>query len=374
MKKVLFFIPTLGGGGAEKVLVNLVNNMDSTKFDITILTLFDTGKNKIYLNSNINYKYIFKKLIRGNIHLFKLFSPKYLAHKFIRDDYDIAVSYLEGPTTRIISGIQNVNTIKINWVHSKSVRSNLVKSYRSFEELKDCYNKYNCTVFVSETAKKYFIEETGLRNNDYVVKYNTIETNKVLDQSNESINDLEFDPNTINLITVGKLVDIKGYDRLLKIIKKLVAGKLDIHLYILGEGPLEKKIKKNIETNNLQNCITLLGYKDNPYKYVNQADLFVCSSYSEGFSTAVTESLVLGTPVITTRVSGMEEMLKNNEYGLIVDNNTESLYEGLKSIISDKRLLNHYKNQAMKRSTFFDTAKTVKEVEELFLGLINDRT
>lgn len=370
MKKVLFFIPTLGGGGAEKVLVNLVNNMDSTKFDLTILTLFDTGSNKKKLNSNINYRYIFKKSFRGNIHLLKFFSPKYLANRFIKDDYDIAVSYLEGPTTRIISGIQNDNTKKINWIHSKSAKSTLSKSYRNFKELKDCYNKYDCTIFVSETAKESFIEEIGLNNNAYKVKYNTIEVSKILNLTKENINDSRFDPNKINLIMVGKLVEVKGYGRLLKVTKKLISQKRNIHLYILGVGYLEDKIKKYIRDNNLENYITLLGYKDNPYKYVNQADLFVCSSYSEGFSTAVTESLIVGTPVITTRVSGMEEMLgKNNEYGLIVENDSESLYEGLTTLLNNNELLNQYKNKAVERSSFFDTEKTVKEVENLFLGL-----
>lgn len=371
MVKVLFFIPNLAGGGAERVLVNLVNNMDSAQFNITILVLFDIGINKDYLKSNINYRYIFKKSFRGNTHFLKLFSPKFLAQKFIKEDYDIAISYLEGPTTRIISGIQNKKTKKINWVHCELTKKQLVKSYRNSNEFSKCYKVFDSTIFVSETAKEAFEKATKLTSN-HVVKYNTVETDKIREQSNEKIYDVNYNIKTTNLITVGRLTDQKGYDRLLPLTKGLASEGNDIHLYILGEGHLEKKIKKYIRENNLESYVTLLGYKDNPYKYVKQADLFVCSSYSEGFSTAVTESLIVGTPVLTTRVSGMEEMLgENNEYGLIVDNDTESLYKGLKEMLNNKRLLDHYRQKAIERSLFFDTEKTVKEVESLLLELHN---
>ena len=66
MKKILFFIPTLSGGGAEKVLVNLVNNMDKNKFSITVMTLFNVGVNIESLKEAIEYKYIFNKMFRGN--------------------------------------------------------------------------------------------------------------------------------------------------------------------------------------------------------------------------------------------------------------------------------------------------------------------
>ena len=80
-----------------------------------------------------------------------------------------------------------------------------------------------------------------------------------------------------------------------------------------------------------------MGYKENPYKYLAKCDLFVCSSYSEGFSTAVTEALILGIPVVTTYVSGMTELLGDNEYGIITSNDEISLYEAIKLLINDEK-------------------------------------
>ena len=117
MKKILFLIHDLGQGGAEKVLVNLVNNLDKKKFDVTVMSIFDIGENKQFLDSSIHYKYCFKHMVRGNSHLMKLLSPKQLHKWLIKDKYDIEVAYLEGPCARIISGCPDLNTKLVSWIH-----------------------------------------------------------------------------------------------------------------------------------------------------------------------------------------------------------------------------------------------------------------
>lgn len=100
---------------------------------------------------------------------------------------------------------------------------------------------------------------------------------------------------------------------------------------------------------------------------MKQCDLFVCSSRSEGFSTAVTEALILGIPVVTTMVSGMTELLgENQEYGIVVQNNEESLFQGIMTILNDQKLLEYYQNQAVIRGKDFMTEKTVEETQRLF--------
>jgi len=369
MIKVLFFLPNLGGGGAEKVLVNLVNNLNKENFNITLLTLFDDGKNKMYLDSNIEYKYIFKKSFRGNIHLFKIFSPDNLYSMFIKDYYDIVISYLQGPTTRILSGSKDPNVIKINWIHTDLNEKKLLKAYRSIKEFKKVYSSYDCTVFVSENSKESF-EKIIEPHNPHYVKYNTIDSELIRLKSLEYVKDISIDRKKMNVMTIGRLIDVKGYIRLLRIINKIKDKYNNFHLYILGEGKLKPSMQKYIEQQNLAKYVTLLGYKENPYKYLREADLFVCSSYREGFSTAVTESLILGIPVITTLCSGMKELLgNNNEYGVIVDNNEESLYTGMMDLLVDKNKLTHYRKQAKKRGKYFSKDKTVDEIEKLLFNL-----
>ena len=94
--------------------------------------------------------------------------------------------------------------------------------------------------------------------------------------------------------------------------------------------------------------------------------MFICSSYREGFSNAVTESLIVGTPVVSTRCSGAEELLGyNDEYGIVTDNDEEALYEGIKRMVTTPGLLQHYKEQAEIRGKKFSTEDTVRAVEDM---------
>ena len=116
--------------------------------------------------------------------------------------------------------------------------------------------------------------------------------------------------------------------------------------------------------------VTFLGYQTNPYKYVAKCDLFVCASHSEGFSTAATEALIVGTPVCTVEVSGMKEMLgENNEWGIVTENDEDALYQGIKRLLDTPAELAHYKEKATLRGKNFSTENTVRAVEEMLQGV-----
>lgn len=370
MKKILFLIPNLSVGGAEKVLVNLVNNMDKSKYDITVQALFNVGVNRQFLNKDIHYKYCMKKQFRGNSQVLKLFSPKFLFKHFVKEKYDVIISYLEGPTARIVSGCNDKDTKLVSWIHCRiDNEKEAIVGFRNFEEAKKCYNKFDYTACVSKMTMDYFTNTFDFKKPIGVI-YNTIETNKIIEKSNEVIDDVSFDNNYINICSVGKLTQVKGFDRLVHIHKKLLDNNIKNRVYILGIGEEENNLKKYISENSLEDTFILLGYNTNPYKYVKRCDLYVCSSRSEGFSTSVTESLIVGTPVVTTLCSGMQEMLGyNNEYGIVTENNEEALYEGIKKMITEKGLLEYYSKQAKISGERFDTEKTVKEVEKLFCSL-----
>lgn len=367
MIKILFLIHDLAQGGAEKVLVNLANNIDKTKFDVTVMTLFDVGINKQFLNKGVKYKSCFKYMIRGNSHFMKLFSPKFLYKNLVKEKYDIAVSYLEGPCARIISGCPDNNTKLVSWIHVEQHTKKIAsKAFRSYKEANSCYGKFHKTICVSESVKEDYcnlfpeVENIG-------VLYNTNETDQILELMNEKIEGPIFDSDEIKLCGVGKIMPIKGFDKLARIHKRLREEGYPVHTYILGIGPDQEKIENYVREQHIEDSYTFLGYQTNPYKYVARCDLFVCASTAEGFSTATTEALIVGTPVITTPVAGMREMLgEDNEYGVIVEQSEESLYEGIKKLLDDKRLLNYYKQQAVIRGKDFSKEKTVKAVEEMF--------
>ena len=368
-KKILFLIHDLGQGGAEKVLVNLVNNINRNEFDISVTVLFGGGINEQFLKPDIKFKAVWPKMIPGNSKLMKLVSPKQLHKIVVKENYDIEVSYLEGPSARVISGCQNKNTKLISWIHGeqKSLKK-VSESFRSKKEAKKCYEKFDQTICVSETVKKDFCKLLNYQR-PCCVLYNTVESNKIIEKSKEPVPELESDK-FFKLIAVGSLKTIKGYNRLLHIIFRLKQENKKIRLYVLGIGPQEKELKEYVEKKGLKENIIFLGYQTNPYKYVAKSELFVCSSFAEGFSTAATEALIVGTPVCTVNVSGMKEMLgEDNEYGIVTENSEEALYEGIKNIVDDPKKLKHYKRMAQIRGKIFNTQITTEKVEKLFSEL-----
>ena len=369
MNSILFVIPTLSGGGAEKVLVNLVNEL-SYRYSITLLTLFDVGVNKSSLSSRVNYQYVFRWNFRGNIYLFKMFTPSFLCKLFIRGDYDYVVAFLEYSTTRILSGYSG-RAKKIAWIHS-TVNDYTLKEflspYRSKEECIKCYNKYDKIVGVSQDVLKSFFDKFPEVHTLSCVRYNIVNSKNIQILSQEKVESEFLLSDRIKICSVGRLIPVKGYLRLLKVYLRLMQEHiaLNTHLYILGVGAEQTSLEKYITENDMTSYVTLLGYKKNPYKYIRNMDLFVCSSYSEGLSTAVTESLLLGVPILTTNCSGMNELLDNGNCGLIVENTELGLYTGLKKMILDNNLRQHYKDKAIIRREFFDDVHVLNEVSKLF--------
>ena len=370
MKRILFLIHDLGQGGAEKVLVNLVNNMDHTKFDITVMTLFDYGENRQFLADKIHYKTWCKKMIPGNSHIMKLLSPQQLHKLIIKDHYDIEVSYLEGPCARIISGCTDESVKLVSWIHiEQHTTKRAIASFRNQKEAVTCYKQFNRIICVSRTVKEDFLRVLKIPV-PHEVLYNTNESDKIVRLSQEDVDQKIMNSDEINLVGVGKLLKSKGFDRVMRIVKRLKKQRYPVHFYVLGEGPERNNLQDYIKKNGLEHNITLLGYQLNPYKYMAKCDLFICASFAEGFSTATTEALIVGTPVCTVKVSGMEEMLgENNEYGLVVDNNDEALYQGIKRFFEEPGLLGYYTKQAEIRGKDFSTEKTVRKVEKMLINI-----
>lgn len=369
MKKILFLIHDLGQGGAEKVLVNLVNNMDRSKFDISVTVLFGGGVNEQFLKPDIHFHAVFPKEVPGNSRLMKLLTPAQLHKLCVKEHYDIEISYLEGPSARVISGCTDPDIKLVSWIHvEQHTMKKLAGSFRSEMEARDCYNRFNQTVCVSQYVHDDFCKILDLQKPCRVL-YNTVESEKILKSAGEEAPEL-VDDGKIRLVAVGTLKESKGYDRLLRIIKRLKESDYPVRLYILGIGPEQQTLERYVANHDLTDSVRFLGYQTNPYKYVAKCDLFVCASYAEGFSTAATEALIVGTPVCTVEVSGMKEMLgDNNEWGVVTENDEDALYQGMKRLLDDSALLAHYEEKAAQQGKTFSTENTVRAVEEMLENL-----
>ena len=392
MKKVLIAIHTLQMGGVEKIVINLLKNIDKEKFDVTLLSIVNDG---IYINEvkkipNIKYKYFFNSLFKKSrdntnspfnkitskimniiwkYYLFMIkYFPKYLYKKNIKEKYDIEISFLEGKVAKIIANSPNHDSKKMVWVHTDIENICRMNIFKSLQEEIDCYNKFDKIVCVSSDVKNHFIHKTGITEN-ILIQTNPINSEEIIEKSKEKILE-NLKKDGLVLCAVGRLAYEKGFDRLLKIHKRLLSENIKNTVWIVGEGGERKRLEKYISANNLENTVDLIGYTSNPYKYIKNADIFVCSSRIEGLSSVVIEATILEKPIVTTMCSGMTDILgEDNENAMIVSNNTDDLYLGIKKMITDNELRRTYENNIKNISNEFNINHVIKNIENLLDSL-----
>lgn len=227
-----------------------------------------------------------------------------------------------------------------------------------------CLSKMDAFVGVSQIVCNSFKKYTGISHNVHLI-HNTNDVEEIQRKAS-ALSPYKKHAAALEIITVGHLESVKGNERLVRVATQLKADGFAFCITILGEGSQRRQLEAYIEEHALQDCVKMPGFVDNPYPYVKNADLYVCPSWSEGFSTAVSEAVILGIPVISTRVSGAEEILgANNEYGLVCDNSEEGIYDAMKTMLENANLRKHYAKKAKERAHFFEPARTVGAVEHL---------
>ena len=138
---------------------------------------------------------------------------------------------------------------------------------------------------------------------------------------------------------------------------------------IIGEGPDYDILQKRIIENGLKNIVNLLGFKSNPYPYIQSSDVFISSSRAEGFSTVASEAVILGKPCIVTDCSGMRELFGiKGEYGYIVENSEDGIYNGMKAFLMNKRLIEIYGEKSIQNRKRFNIDETIKSFKRNVLN------
>lgn len=369
-KKILFFHFDLQGGGAERVLINLLKHLNLNKYDVTLKTIFRHGPFLNSLPKGIHYSGFFKREFRGLSSIMKLLPARFWHWLFIREQYDIEVAYLEHSPTRIVSACPYKNTKTIGWVHSAfNRRETLIAAFRNEEEMISAYNSLSQLVFVSERTKDCFSSLYPEISVPMNVIHNVNDFDSIYQLSTEQIS-TNIVPQHLNICAVGRLTSVKGFNRLIDALARLKSEALldGVEVFILGEGDEKRNLQRAINEGNLSGIVHLLGYDPNPYKYVSKMDLFVCTSYREGYSTATTEAVALGVPVFTTDCSGMDEILEGGKFGMIVPNEDDAIYEGLKELLAHQEIIKQYATE-IQNSPRVTTQRLVEEYEKFFDSL-----
>lgn len=372
MIKILFFIPSLSEGGAEKVLCNLVNNMDQTKFDITVQTIEECNADD-YLVPEIHYKAVNrKKTVFGKKlfgYWFRLCAELRLAYSFwIKDDYDMEVAYLETVATKIISQSTSRKAKKIAWVHCDLSRKEGMSE--AAVKVGKQYKKFDKIICVSEDVRNGFYQLFGKQFNTQVL-YNVIDDDEILNKAAKPVKPWKEERGK-KLLAAGRLTEQKNFAHLIDCCARLRDDGFEFQLNILGEGPERKNLEKQIEQLELEEYVILQGYTDNPYVWMKNADVIICSSQYEGISSVVQEALILDKAVITTPCSGMRELLGDSLYGMIAEDSDNGLYNSIKRIMSDPTLQEHFEQKAAERKKYFQKNEILRQTENLFFDMVKE--
>lgn len=368
MKRLLIIHESLGSGGAERVLCNILNRFDYINYDVTLLLWHKSGfyLNKIPDNvkivgvkkSGILEKILFKiPVVFGNCIIRKM-----LECTDIDRHYDIIMSFLEGVTARLHSILCSRAEKNISWVYIDMEKNRWSDKYFPYFKAEKFYSCINDVVFVSNDAKVAF-ERVFKTTSCHTVIYNIQQPDEIKRLGGEGTG-FATPGNRFIVCCVGRLAHQKRFDRALRSAAILKDKGYDVLFRIVGDGSLRSELVVLAKNLGVIDLVEFIGFQDNPYKYMKSSDIFLSTSESEGLPLVVAEALILGMPIVATKVTGSVEML-DNDAGILCDEDENDIANAIMLLYDNRELLSKYSVSALKRSQMFNPEETMEKIYSL---------
>ena len=379
-KKILIRIGSLRHGGAEKVLVTFLKNLPSDKYEVDLLLNLYSGKyltevpnwvHVMYLNKGEMittnrphdipkkaYRVVYQRLLKKY--------PKILYKRKLKNKkYDIEFAAIHGFMDEVLNS-PLTSSKKLMWIHNDLTQ---VEGYTK-EKIRRFF-RYDKVMVISDKIKKTFedLAISEVEKSKIVRIFNPLDTEEILTKAEKPIENYKFDDKLPTFISVGTVFPQKGFDRLLKAHKKLIAEGFDHRLLIIGDGYDFQNIKKLKTELGVDRTASMLGFTDNPYPYFKKADFYVLSSRYEGFPTVLFEAMTLNKNIIATDVSGVREMLNDGDLGLIIENSEEGIYEGIKKALLNPQAFENYQAKLQAYEMPFNLKNSVKGITNIIDNL-----
>ena len=371
-KKILFRNRSLEMGGIENVLLSILNHLDQSKYEITLLLNYEQGEFLHRVPKGIKVLSIGKgkqtfsenkviNLIQKSLRRLKYFSfeknPKtfYKKHQLLDLDFEIAFSHYMFDA---ILNSPNLKSKKIFWFHG-----DLTNSGFSVEQNNKFVNKmtqFDTGVFVSHFSKNIIEQTWNVELKNSTVIYNLMPINEVLSKSEKPQNDF----GKIDFVSVGRLFHQKGFKDLLLAHIRLIKEGFSIRTLLIGEGNQRSELEKIIENNKMSDSFILGDYQENPYFYIKTASYFILPSYSEGYGLVVAEALLLNTYVLSTNVGGIKELIESQDEGILFPPGVDNVYNAMKKVLTEKESFQQNSNSAKK--IISRNHKTNDQLRDLF--------
>ncbi len=362
--KIAVFIYSLFGGGAERVVSQLVPYLESKGFDVYLVLMNDSTS--FFINTK-NKPFFLENSKASENSIIKLLKIPVLAYKYHiflkKNKINKSISFLTRPgfISVLTKCLDRSRTIIISERSnpSKQYGYNNLQSWINTFLIKKLYPNADLIITNSKGNAEDLISNFNVPRNKITTIYNPINI--------ETIHNVEprrdfFDTRFFNLISIGRLDEGKNHQLLIRSVEKLKCKK--VRLYIFGNGELRFELQKLIENLGLKNIVFLMGFDSNPYQYLKTADLFVFASNHEGFPNVLLEAMTCNLPIVTTNCpSGPNEILEAEigydfeeklltKYGVLVPtNNEKEMISGIVFMMENKeyyencKALLHYRFQ-----------------------------
>lgn len=374
--KIVFIEDALICGGAEQALYDLALLLDPEKFDVTVLSQKPGAQwDQKYRDAGIHliYDYFCRPATANPITKLGNIIKKLRTQACYRADgedlmsvvcpgADIIVSYSmwDYPRCGFAKGAKSVKYIHGNMQTNWAFRELILRD-------RELLPRYDRIVCVSQESKQAFVELTG-RAGGVEAHYNPINSDNVRNLASQKV---ELPTDAPLICGVGRLSYEKGFERLIVQHKRLVEEGLRHYLVLVGDGPDRDYIQRTVQAMDAQDTVILAGYQANPYPYIAASRFLVCPSFTEGLPVVGMEAICLGIPVVAA-VTTVTELFGDEKCGLITPNDNESLRCGMRRMLTDEELYGCCKAGAEMRSRFFTGRRMAKEVEDMFLQLMQE--
>ena len=384
MNKILIVVPSFDNGGTISTLRNTLAYIDKSQCSIDIFPITNSGPNyselskyASILGTNIEnnsqshtnrikvlifliVKRIKKALCSIGIDISAILF-KQVAIALQKKKYDQIIAFQEGQPTRLV-GLMKCEH-KVAWVHCdySQLPSSVIKSSKR-EKL---YNTFDKIICVSEYTKNQFINVMPECKNKVFSVHNLMNAKVIVEKGSETIDDIIFNSyNTIKFVSLGRLAAVKRFSEVPIIASRLRQKGLSFCWFIIGGDASDKEnIDINIAKYNVEQYVKLLGNKNNPYPYIKQSDLLICTSISEACPNVINEAKILGVPVVSTNFGSSTEMLIDGEEGYITS--IDRVDQVILKIFDDNNLYKYFKQNL---STYkYDNSHILNKIEELTL-------
>ncbi|MDE7152823.1 MAG: glycosyltransferase [Muribaculaceae bacterium] len=366
-KDILILMASFAGGGAEKVMIDLLRRFDVSRYNITVAVLWGYGPHLASVPDDVELIMLYNRapnFFDNKTRSWRFLHNPLWRHRLLKAlgdrHFDVTISFMEGQTALLHSYIMDRARVNISWIHSDIYNCWWYRFLMTRKQERAIYSRMDAVVCVSEGVRAAFRKAVDDLDNLHVI-YNIIDRDYIIRKADE----FSVSHDCFTIINMARLQPEKCQHRIIRVASILKKKGLEFKVRLLGAGKLEAELKQLADSLDIADRVEFLGFQPNPYPYIKSSDIFLLTSDAEGFSLALCEAICLDKPVISTRTAGPMELLGEHT-GVLTGNDPAEIAAVLEEFMTDKERMQHYCRQSHMKAETFAPEDVMRRIEKLW--------